>query len=145
MRGARWVLGIGALALAVGFGPRASAQVFAYPEDGQSTEQQDQDQSDCHTWAVKTTGVDPTKPAQVHRPEHESALGGLVRGPALSAGLAVATHSPWGAIAHVILKRREVEARYEQQQQEIDRHYRALSQYDRAFAACLEGRGYSVR
>lgn len=35
---------------------------FIYPKNGQSQEQQSQDRYECHSWAVKQTGFDPTKP-----------------------------------------------------------------------------------
>lgn len=42
------------------------AGVFAYPNAGQSVQQQQQDQLDCHDWAVGQTGFDPrqTPPPQ---------------------------------------------------------------------------------
>jgi hypothetical protein len=44
--------------------PAAPAQgggVFAYPNKNQSVQQQQQDQFECHNWAVGQTGFDPTK------------------------------------------------------------------------------------
>ncbi len=45
-------------------GRQASAEVFAYPKKGQSQEQFEQDQFQCHKWAKGQTGIDPTKPPQ---------------------------------------------------------------------------------
>ncbi len=39
-------------------------QQFVYPQKGQSAEQQKKDEYDCHSWAVKQTGFDPTAAAQ---------------------------------------------------------------------------------
>ena len=36
-------------------------RIFAYPARGQSPEQQDRDQYECHNWAVQQTGVDPSR------------------------------------------------------------------------------------
>ena len=36
------------------------AQVFAYPNAGQSQEQQSRDRFECHQWSVSQTGFDPT-------------------------------------------------------------------------------------
>ena len=36
--------------------------LYAYPKDGQSTEQQQRDRSECHQWAVGQTGFDPSQP-----------------------------------------------------------------------------------
>lgn len=38
----------------------AAQQMFVYPKNGQSQEQQAKDQYECHAWAVSQTGFDPT-------------------------------------------------------------------------------------
>jgi len=51
--------------LALSHGVDASAEatrIFAYPNAGQSQQQQEQDFSECHQWSVSQTGFDPTKP-----------------------------------------------------------------------------------
>ena len=41
--------------------PAAMAQQqYVFPQKGQSADQQKKDEYDCHTWAVKQTGFDPT-------------------------------------------------------------------------------------
>jgi len=47
-------------------------QLFIYPKDGQSEEQQATDRYECHSWAVKQTGFDPTMPGG-NVPEAENA------------------------------------------------------------------------
>jgi hypothetical protein len=43
--------------------PEASnSQLYAYPRNGQSEQQQSTDRDDCHRWAVVKTGYDPTRP-----------------------------------------------------------------------------------
>jgi len=51
-------------------GPSVSAQqVFAYPNAGQSQEQQNKDRYECHQWSVAQTGFDPmSAPAPVPPP-----------------------------------------------------------------------------
>ena len=45
--------------------PAAMAQQqYVYPQKGQSAEQQKKDEYECHSWAVKQTGFDPTAAAQ---------------------------------------------------------------------------------
>jgi hypothetical protein len=39
-----------------------SDDVFVYPKNGQSAEQQSTDRYECHSWAVQQTGFDPTRP-----------------------------------------------------------------------------------
>lgn len=38
-----------------------SSNVYAYPKDGQSEEQQSTDRYECHKWAVAQSGFDPTQ------------------------------------------------------------------------------------
>lgn len=38
----------------------ASDQLFVYPKNGQSAEQEEKDRYECHRWAVDQTGFDPT-------------------------------------------------------------------------------------
>ena len=42
--------------------PAQSNDVYAYPQNGQSEEQQSNDRYECHTWARSQTGYDPTHP-----------------------------------------------------------------------------------
>ena len=65
----RWLAALvfGALA------PLAQAQqsrVFAYPNAGQSQEQQQADSYQCHQWSVSQTGFDPTQPGAAPAPQY---------------------------------------------------------------------------
>jgi len=44
------------------------SQIFAYPNAGQSQEQQSKDRFECHQWSVSQTGFDPTTAAPVPAP-----------------------------------------------------------------------------
>ncbi len=62
----------------------ALAQQYVYPAKGQSADQQKKDEYECHQWAVKQTGFDPTKapppaaaappPEPVHREDRVLAV-----------------------------------------------------------------------
>ena len=41
--------------------PPPSDDLFIYPQNGQSSEQQASDKYECHQWAVGQTGFDPTQ------------------------------------------------------------------------------------
>jgi hypothetical protein len=43
--------------------PPPAEQMFVYPRQGQSEQQQNDDRYACHSWAVKQTGFDPTQPS----------------------------------------------------------------------------------
>ena len=40
----------------------APADLFIYPKNGQSEEQQSKDRYECHSWAASQSGFDPTQP-----------------------------------------------------------------------------------
>src|SRR3974377_1848235 len=42
--------------------PEQMTEVLAYPSQGQAPEQLDRDRYECHNWAVKQTGFDPSVP-----------------------------------------------------------------------------------
>ncbi|MEJ0087166.1 MAG: DUF6515 family protein [Pseudomonadota bacterium] len=42
---------------------QGSDEIFVYPKNGQSEEQQATDRYECHAWAVGKTGFDPTRPS----------------------------------------------------------------------------------
>jgi len=45
-------------------GNGGSAEVYAYPKNGQSDDQQATDRYECHKWAVAQSGYDPTRGSQ---------------------------------------------------------------------------------
>ncbi|MEO1191820.1 MAG: glycine zipper family protein [Pseudomonadota bacterium] len=135
----------------------ATAQTYVYPEHGQSAEQEEKDKYACHEWAVQQTGVHPDQPAQVYNPPDQhvgfGALGGAGLGAAAGAiggaiagkaGMGAAIGAAVGGFIGFVHRRLGVERDYQAQQQEIDNHKYAVEQYDRAFATCLRGKGYTV-
>ena len=133
----------------------ALAQQYVYPAKGQSADQQKKDEYECHQWAVNQTGFDPTKappPAAAPPPTTGADRGSGARGAARGAvvGEVVAddasTGAAVGAVAARGQSRRENKAQAQaagQQQQQASSSQQAG--YSKARAACLEGRGYSVK
>ena len=68
----------------------ASAQpgsgVFAYPAAGQSVEQQQKDQFECHKWSVAQTGFDPARAPQQQNNAYAPSQGSYQSGGALDFG-----------------------------------------------------------
>ena len=122
-----------------------AAHPYVYPAKGQTAEQQQKDQYECHEWAVQQTGFDPSQPVEQSVPR-SSLAGGAARGAALGAvggaiggdaGKGAAIGAAVGGLHTVMSDRRANEA----QQQA----YSASTQsYDRAYGVCLQGRGYTV-
>src|SRR2546430_563453 len=49
-----------------------SDEIFIYPKNGQSEDQQARDKYECHRWAASQTGFDPTQSGGGVPPEHNS-------------------------------------------------------------------------
>ena len=134
----------------------ALAQQYVYPAKGQSADQQKKDEYECHQWAVKQTGFDPTKappPAAAAPPpptgaSRGSGARGAARGAVVGEIVAddASTGAAVGAVAARGQSRRENKAQAQaagQQQQQASSSQQAG--YSKARAACLEGRGYSIK
>jgi hypothetical protein len=146
-----------------------STQVYFYPAQGQGAAQQDRDRYDCYRWATKQTGFDPSAPqlaphqrleiAPMPPPGHDTAVGaatGAVLGAVVAPRGKTAEGAAVGAVAGALIGAASDTARTEQaerlqehEDQRAAERARRLEQqasrYRRAMAACLEGRGYTVR
>ena len=144
--GTRFAAALAAAALATS----ALAQQIVYPAKGQSAQQQKKDESQCHQWAVQNTGIDPAKQTAPPPPTTATGTqrGAGVRGAARGAvvGEIVADDASTGAAVGAVAARgqsRRQNAAAQQQQQAAQQQTNAT--YLKARAACLEGRGYSVK
>jgi hypothetical protein len=119
-------------------------QLFVYPQKGQKPEQQEQDEFACYKWAKTNSGVDPMAQPQAKNQRAGGTLRGGAGGAALgAAGGAIAGDAgkgaAIGAIGGAVLGRRRG-AMNEQRETQM-----TTNTYHRAFAACMEGRGYTVK
>lgn len=141
----------------------AASDLFVYPSKGQSQEQTEKDKWECHQWAVKNTGFDPsappraTSPPPVKEPESGGFLSGAAGGAALGAiGGAIAGDAGKGAAIGAAtgglfggMRRHETQRANEAKQQEWQRQQQQIYQqkrmdFNRAYSACIMGRGYTV-
>jgi hypothetical protein len=131
---------------------QALAQQFVYPAKGQSTQQQQRDESECYSWAVQQTGIDPAKAAAPAAKPPTTATGttpgagarGAVRGAVV--GEVVGGDAGAGAAAGAVAARgqsRKQNSAAQQQQKSATQQQQAT--FGKARAACLEGRGYTVK
>ena len=160
----RVLVAIVALSLLALARPSLAQDIYVYPAKGQSQEQQDRDRYECHSWAVKQTGFDPSRPqtspsnayASPNQPlpPQGHVVRGAGRGAALGAvggaitgdaGTGAAAGAAMGAVAGGI-RRRNQRLQYQQQQQQAATNEQQSqgNAYHRAMAACLTGRGYTV-
>ncbi len=138
--------------------PAAAQQMYVYPTQDQSPDQQNRDQYECHLWSVQQTGVDPTTRSMAGAPpSQEAQQGGLVRGAARGATVGVVAGAiggnagkgaAIGAASGALIggfRRRDQQKRQEQQRREYEQQQAyAINAYNRALATCLRGRGYTV-
>jgi Glycine zipper len=129
----------------------AWAEVIAYPKKGQTQEQFQQDQYQCHQFAKGQTGFDPMasqQSAAAPPPQQGGAVKGAARGAALGAiGGAIAGDAGKGAAigAGVGAAGGRMRQNQQNQQQAQAQQQAARGQYDKAYAVCLEGKGYAVK
>ncbi len=141
----------------LGTGSSVFADLFIYPNKGQSQDQQNKDKFECQNWATQQTGFDPMNPGrapQAQAPQTAGVLGGAGRGAALGAiGGAIAGDAGKGAAIGAAtgglfggMRRRDEQRQQEQIQANYQAQQRAnRSEWDRALKACLNGRGYTVQ
>lgn len=140
----------------------ASAGQFAYPTQGQDKAQQAKDATECSTWAAEQAGFDPAKAAlqaaKPHKPKvstdqamaalsafsgggggNSSAIGTALGAFGGKAGSQAATGLQLAGVANQLLGSHPAQA------QAAPPTAPGQTDYDQARAACLTGRGYSVR
>ncbi len=142
------------------------ADLYVYPTKGQSPEQQERDEYECYQWARRETGFDPMEaPRTGGAPSSEgnrSVAGGAAKGAAAgaaggaiigaitgSAGKGAAIGAASGGVIGGMRRhgqnKQATRDREDRQRQQANAYARRRSEYDRAYAVCLEGRGYKVK
>jgi len=168
----RTFIAVSALATAAAFAQ--TGEPIAYPARGQDAKQQDQDRYQCYDWARGQSGFDPTRvaeappmpsapPAQQQQQKPQASsdpTGGMAKGAIGGAAIGELAHKDVGHAAAAGALGSGLLTKIKQQQQASKQasapapvpvaaapnpRLQQKAAYDRAFAACLEGRGYTVR
>ena len=148
-------------------GPVLAQEQIIYPSKGQDAQQMEKDKFECYSWAKGQTGFDPMEVPKATAPPPQQQSGGSVAGGAVRGGLGgAALGAAVGAIAGNAGKGAAIGAtsggllggarrhsqgsgdrqRQEQwEQEQVANYQRNRDSYNRAYRACLEGRGYSVQ
>lgn len=119
---------------------QAQPGYYAYPQRGQTPEQLSRDQYECQAWAQQQSRFDPATDTTRGAATGGvlGALGGAAAGAAIGAatgggaGRGAAIGATTGGIGGVVLGGSGA-------------HAQGKDGYDRAYAACMTGRGYVVR
>ena len=144
--------------------PAIGQDTLIYPAKGQSQEQMEKDKLDCYGWARNQTGFDPMQqPTASSPPPSDSGTSASpVRGAAggALAGLAIGSLSgnagrgaAIGAVGGGLIggARRREHHRQQQQaeqqwaQQQANEYRYKRNEFNRAYGACLEAKGYTVK
>lgn len=138
----------------------AMADLMIFPAKGQSDATMEQDKFSCYGWAKGQTGFDPMKvpTTSTPAPSQQQKSGGVVRGALGGAALgaiigdssrsarnAGAAGALIGGVRQSSANNATAQKTEQWKQQEANTYANNRSQYDRAYSACLEGKGYTVK
>jgi hypothetical protein len=135
--------------------------IYVYPAKGQSSAQQRKDESECYNWAKQRTGLDPSNMPKVlgAAPTETSSTGETLKGGAIGAagGAAIGAivggageGALIGGLTGAVVGRRRGKKQEREEQEQIQASVTAQEQenwsrYIRAFAGCIEGKGYTIK
>ena len=131
--------------------------LYVFPAKQQTKETQSKDEYDCYQWAKGSTGTDPLTPeqaAQAQPQKQGGAVKGAAKGAAVGAAVGAIAGDPGkgaaiGAASGGIGGRaRQKQANAAAQQQQAQAQQTAANsktEFNKAFGACLEGKGYTVK
>jgi hypothetical protein len=138
----------------------AVAQQVIYPAKGQSAQQQQKDEAECYAWAKGQTGYDPAQATQTAAPPPQQPVGGerargAMRGAAAGAvigevanddaGKGARTGAAVGVVAGGARQRQKQAANQQAAAQQQQSSTQQQQDFQRAYGACFEGRGYTVK
>ena len=118
---------------------QSEPKLFVSPNKGQSQDQQNKDTAECQQWATQQAPPPGTGGTQ-----GRGAVGGAARGAAAGAAVgAIAGDAGKGAAAGAVVGGVGGRRRSKKEQQAAQAG--AQNDWSRAFASCMESRGYSVK
>ena len=139
-----------------------ASEFMIFPAQGQDQAQMEKDQSDCYGWATQQSGFDPQtmsapssqgKEYSTGKAALKKGAGGALVGAGIGAIAGGSKGAKKGAAiggvsGGVIGGAKEHEKKKEaqnQQAQESARYEQLRQSYQRAFQACMEGKGYTLK
>ena len=148
-------------------GPLFAQDPIIYPAEGQSRDQQERDEFECFRWARDQTGFDPmaTPTATSPPPSQEATRGGAGRGAIAGAATGAIVGgitggrsgagrgavigggggALFGGMRRESQRNQQAQERNQWEREQVANYSRARNEYNRAFAACMSGRGYIVK
>jgi hypothetical protein len=145
-------------------GTAAAQDLMVYPARNQSNQQMEKDKFDCYSWAKGQTNFDPTATPQAAASQapQKSVPGAAaksgVRGAAVGAGIGTLfgdtgkgaargalMGGTFGALQSQSQNKQAKAAQKRSDEAQSAQYQQERSTYNRAYGACLEGRGYTVK
>jgi len=131
-----------------------SAEPVVFPAQGQSAEQQEKDKFECYSWAKQQSGFDPMSKSDTATAQAQTKSGGAAKG-ALAGAAAGAIfgnkskHTRRSAAAGAVVGGASQASGNKKSQDAAQQYNNQVAGdrngYDRAHAACLEGKGYTIK
>lgn len=136
-----------------------TGKLVVFPANKQSHQQQKNDEFECYLWAMEQTGIDPLNLPKIEAQVQSGPTGGAVRGAAggAVAGTAIGAiagdagkGAAIGATAGAMRGARAGRQAQSQQNQQAQNQAAATEDeikqsFIKAFSACMEGKGYTVK
>jgi len=138
----------------------AGLGLYVFPAKGQSATTQNNDEAACYSWAKEQTGYDPMNPtkvapAQASAAPDGSAIVGGAKGAAAGAAIgAIAGNAGEGAAIGAVVgglagRRSKMASAQQEQAQNVQAadevNQKNATDFNNAFSACMEGKGYTVK
>lgn len=135
-------------------------KLYVFPSKNQNKQKQKEDEFECYKWAIEQSGIDPYNLPKVEvAPVETGPTGAGVVGAAKGAAAGVAigaiagdagTGAAIGAVAGGLAGRRAGKQAQAQQQQQAQATATKTEQemknsFVKAFSACIEGKGYTIK
>lgn len=136
-----------------------SGNLVVFPSNSQSQHQQKVDEFECYKWAMDQTGIDPLNlpkiEVEVQSGPTGAAVGGAARGAIAGVAIgAIAGDAGKGAAIGAtaggmrgVRKGRQAQAQQNQQAEAsaTASEEEVKNNFKKAFAACMEGKGYTIK
>jgi predicted lipid-binding transport protein (Tim44 family) len=146
--------------------PALAQDLVIYPAEGQSKDQMEKDRFECYTWGRDNSGFDPmAAPTTTSAPPKQKdtggvgksaavgglvggAIGGITKGSKKGLGRGALAGAATGGILGKVKSNKNQNKNQQRQQdwerQEVANYNQGRNSYNRAFGACMTGRGYTV-
>ena len=135
-------------------------KLYVFPTKGQSNQQQKVDEYECYKWAMQQSGMDPLNMPEVVAAPAETGpdgkvVGGAAKGAIVGtaigavtgeAGTGAAVGAIAGGVGGIRQKRMANASKEQQTQAAVSQQKQSnMDSYKKAFSACIEGKGYTIK